>query len=99
MPKGKTKYMTNLKTDETIKVEDQEIEKVEEYKYLGQTLRPKLKDCTNEEVLIRITSVWSCFGRHKLILCKKKKRKEIYLCHCEAGFLINRDIWWQERRT
>ena len=40
--------MTNFKTDETIKVEDQEIEKVEveKYKYPGQTL--KLKNCTKE---------------------------------------------------
>ena len=52
--------MINFKTYETIKVEDQEIEKVE-YKYLGQTL--KLKDCTREEVLRRIKSGWGCFGR------------------------------------
>ena len=31
--------MTYLKTDETIKVKDQEIEKVEEYKYLSQILK------------------------------------------------------------
>ena len=43
MHKGKTKYMTNVATDEKIFIEDQEIERVEEYKYLGQTL--KLKDC------------------------------------------------------
>ena len=70
MHKGKTKYMTNFKTDETIKVEDQEIKKVEEYKCLGQTL--KLKNCTKEEVLKRIKLGWSCFGRHKEILCNKK---------------------------
>ena len=49
MHKGKTKYMTNVATDEKIFIEDQEIERVEEYKYLGQTL--KLKDCSKEEVL------------------------------------------------
>jgi hypothetical protein len=69
MHKGKTKYMTNYVTDETLKVEDHEIEKVEVYKYLGQTL--KMKDCTKEEVLRRIKSGWSCFGRHKEILCNK----------------------------
>ena len=69
MHKGKTKYMANFDTDESIKVEDHEIEKVEEYKYLGQTI--KLKDCTKEEVLRRIKSGWSCFGRHKEILCNK----------------------------
>lgn len=39
MHKGKTKYMTNYTTDDTIKIENHEIENVEEYKYLGQTLR------------------------------------------------------------
>ena len=31
--------MANFSTDEKITIEDQEIERVEEYKYLGQTLR------------------------------------------------------------
>ena len=68
MHKGKTKYMTNFKTNETIKVEDEEIEKVEEYKYLGQTL--KLKDWTKQKVL-RIKSGWNCLWRNKEILCNK----------------------------
>ena len=36
MHKGKTKYMTHLSTEDSIQVEDQDIEKVEEYKYLGR---------------------------------------------------------------
>ena len=80
MHKGKTKYMTNVATDEKIFIEDQEIEKVEEYKYLGQTL--KLKDCSKEEVLKRIKAGWSCFGRHKEILCNKdipmSLRRKVY---------------------
>ena len=70
MHKGKTKFMTNYDTNSTITVEGHSIEKVEEYKYLGQTL--KMKDCTHEEVMKRIKSGWSCFGRHKEILCDKK---------------------------
>ena len=69
MHKGKTKYMTNYTTDDIIQIEDQEIEKVEEYKYLGQTL--KMKYCTQEEVMRRIKAGWSCFGRHKEMLCNK----------------------------
>ena len=80
MHKGKTKYMTNVATDEKIFIEDQEIERVEEYKYLGQTL--KLKDCSKEEVLKRIKAGWSCFGRHKEILCNKdipmSLRRKVY---------------------
>ena len=37
MHKGKTKCMTNLSTDDSIQNEDQDIEKVEEYKYLCQS--------------------------------------------------------------
>jgi len=80
MHKGKTKYMTNFKTEETINIEDHEIERVEEYKYLGQTL--KMEDCTSEEVMRRIKSGWSCFGRHKDILCNKNVpmslRRKVY---------------------
>ena len=36
--------MTNHSTEESIQIEDQDIENVEVYKYLGQTL--KLEDCT-----------------------------------------------------
>ena len=52
--------MSNFKTDETIKVKEREIENVEKYKYLDQI---QLKDCTKEEVLRRIKSGRSCFGR------------------------------------
>ena len=80
MHKGKTKYMANFSTDEKITIEDQEIERVEEYKYLGQTLR--LKDCSKEEIMRRIKAGWSCFGRHKDILCNKNipmsLRRKVY---------------------
>ena len=62
---GKAKYMTNFATDVKIIIEDQEIERVEEYRYLGQTLR--FKDCSKKEVSSRIKAGWSCFGRHKEI--------------------------------
>ena len=54
--KGKTKFMTNFQTDESIEVEQDQIEKVDSYKYLGQTV--KMKDNTREEVLIRIKAGW-----------------------------------------
>ena len=68
--KGKTKFMTNFQTNESIVVENDEIERVDSYKYLGQTV--KMEDNTREEVLIRIKAGWSCFGRYKDILCDKK---------------------------
>ena len=46
------------------------IEKVEEYKYLGQTL--KMQDTTKEEVLTRIKAGWGLFGRYKEIFCDRK---------------------------
>ena len=68
--KGKTKYMTNFQTSNIIKIENDEIEKVDQYKYLGQTV--KLDEHTREEVNIRIKAGWSCFGRYKDILCDQK---------------------------
>ena len=42
--KGKTKYMTNHADSEDILIDQQKIEKVTEFKYLGQTTH--LKDTT-----------------------------------------------------
>ena len=36
--RGKTKFITTYKTNEIIEIDNIEIEKVEEYKYLGQTI-------------------------------------------------------------
>ena len=69
MHKDKTKYMTNFDTQEDIEIEGRKLEKVEEYKYLGQTL--KMVDTTKEEVLLRIKAGWMNFGRHKHMLTDK----------------------------
>ena len=49
--KGKTKYMTNYADNEDILIGQQKIEKVTEFKYLGQTTH--LKDTTKEEIYAR----------------------------------------------
>ena len=36
--KGKTKYMTNFQSTETMEIDNETIEKVDRYKYLGQTV-------------------------------------------------------------
>ena len=46
--KGKAKFMTNYDTNESIEIEDKQIEKVESYKVMGQTV--KMLDNTREEV-------------------------------------------------
>ena len=68
--KGKTKYMTNHADSEDILIDQQKIEKVTEFKYLGQTTH--LKDTTKEEIYARIRAVWSCFGKNKEILQDKQ---------------------------
>ena len=56
--KGKTKCMTNFQSDETIEIDNQTIEKVDRYKYLGQTVM--LDGYTREEIMIRIKAGWIC---------------------------------------
>ena len=68
--KGKTKFMTNYDTNESIEIENEQIEKVESYKYLGKIV--KMLDYTREEVLIRIKAGWRCFSMYKEILCDSK---------------------------
>ncbi len=50
-------------------IENEEIERVDSYKYLGKTVN--MEDNTKEEILLRIKAGWSCFGRYKYILCDK----------------------------
>ncbi len=71
MHKGKTKYMTNtnINEEDVIEIEDQTIEMVNKYKYLGQTVQ--MKDNTQEEVETRIRAGWGAFGRYRDILCDK----------------------------
>ena len=68
--KGKTKYMTNYADSEDILIGQQKIEKVTEFKYLGQTTH--LKDTTKEQIYARIRAAWSCFGKNKEILQDKQ---------------------------
>ena len=65
MHKRKTKYMTNFDSSNEIHIESERIEKVDSYKYLGQTTW--LQDTTKEEVKCRIRAGWSCFGRNREI--------------------------------
>ena len=63
--------MTNHADSEDILTDQQKIEKVTEFKYLGQNTH--LKDTTKtgkKERYARIRAAWSCFGK------KKKKKKE-----------------------
>ena len=62
--------MTNHADSEDILIDQQKIEKMREFKYLGQTTHPK--DTTKEEIYARIRAVWSCFGKNKEILQDKQ---------------------------
>ena len=58
--------MTNRTDSEEILIYQQKIEKVTDFKYLGQNTH--LKDTTKEEMYARIRAAWSCFGKNKEIL-------------------------------
>ena len=70
MHKGKTKCMTNFDSSNEIHIESERIEKVDSYKYLGQTTW--LQDSIKEEVTCRIRAGWSCFGRNREIFLDEK---------------------------
>jgi len=63
---SKTKYMTNIPTDTNIKIQNQEVELVDEYKYLGHTLRLGYENQKNE-ISRRIGLTWAAFGKLKFI--------------------------------
>ena len=81
--RGKTKFMTNFETNQKIEIDGIEIEKVYEYKYLGQTIA--MEDRTSNEAQLRIKAGWSVFGRYKEIFQDKEiplslKRKAFNQC-------------------
>ena len=53
--------MTNHADSEDILTDQEKIEKVTEFKYLGQTTH--LKDTTKEEIHARVRAAWICFGK------------------------------------
>ena len=65
--------MTNHADSEDILIDQQKIEKVTEFKYLGQTTH--LKDTTKEEIYARIRAAWNCFGKNKEILQEQLTNK------------------------
>ena len=76
--KEKTKYMTNYETTQQLEVENKVIERVTQYKYLGQTIQTENR--MPNEIDQRIRAGWSSFGKNKEILqdrdipmCLKRK--------------------------
>ena len=80
---GKTKHMTNIDTTDNIQINETEIEKVTNYKYLGQTIARETR--RQKEVPIRINSGWSVFGKYREIFLDRhlptsQKRKVFNQC-------------------
>ena len=67
--KGKTKFMTNFETDEEIIIENEKLEKVESYNYLGQITTTNRK--SEDKIKERIRKSWSCFGKNREIFMDK----------------------------
>ena len=61
--------MTNFETDEEIKIENEKLEKVESYNYLGQITTTNRK--SEDEIKERIRKSWSYFGRNREIYMDK----------------------------
>ena len=53
----KSKFVTNIDTTDNIQMDGTEIEKVTNYKYLGQTMA--MENRTKQELAIRIKAGWS----------------------------------------
>ena len=62
--------MTNYDSPGDIKIEDDIIEEVSEYKYLGQTV--STTESIDLEIAARIRAAWSGFGRHREIFLDKE---------------------------
>ena len=85
--------MTNHADSEDILTDQQKIEKVTEFRYLGQTTH--LKDTTKEEIYARIRAAWSCFGKNNNKEILQDKQLPISLKKTSNGpmYLANHDLW------
>ena len=85
--RGKTKFMTNIDTTDHIQINWTEIERVTNYKYLGQTIA--MENSTKQEVSITIKAGWSVFGKYREIFLDRHlpmslKRKVFNQCVLSA---------------
>ena len=79
-----TKIVTNFETNQKIEINGIEVEKFDEYKYLGQTIG--MEDQTSQKAQLRIHAGWSVFGGYKEIFQDKEiplrlKRKIFNQCN------------------
>ena len=68
---SKTKIMSNIDNLVSIKLDEEEITKVEEYRYLGQMV--SFSDKTNKELKIRRANARKAFWAQRKILLSKMK--------------------------
>ena len=85
--------MINIDTTDNIQINGTEIEKVTNYKYLGQTMEKS----TKQEVSIRIKVGWSVFGKYGEIFLDRHlpmslKRKVFNQCVLPA-MTYGRQTW------
>ena len=83
MVSRKTKFMTIIDTTDNIHINGTEIDKVTNYKYLGQTIA--MENSTKQEVSIGIKVGWNVFGKYREIFLDRHlpmslKRKVLNQC-------------------
>ena len=83
--------MTNHAGSEDILIDQQQIEKVTEFKHLGQNTH--LRDTTKEELYARIRAAWSCFGKNKEILQDRQLPTSLKKTSNRPMCLANNDLW------
>ena len=85
--------MTNHADSEEILIDQQKIEKVTEFKYLGQNTH--LKDTTKEEIYARVRAAWSCFGKKTRKYSKIENSPFHFFKKASNGpvCLANNDLW------
>ena len=91
--KGKTQFMTNYETSEKIEIDNIEIEKVDQYKYLGQTIATE--DSTTHLLGIKTgTNKYPFATAIGLVICYNKIisggiLKVLYHCNWVIQLIIN----------
>ena len=88
----KTEYMTNIKNDTKLKLNDNDLQQVEDFKYLGAHLESSEKDME-----IRIGQAWSAFWKLEKIWLNKhlpdKIKLNLFQAACISILLYGSETW------
>uniref|UniRef100_A0A914YME0 Reverse transcriptase domain-containing protein n=1 Tax=Panagrolaimus superbus TaxID=310955 RepID=A0A914YME0_9BILA len=95
---GKTKWMSNVSNEEPLLLNNEEVEKVQDFIYLGQIIHwPPKPERFKKEITRRISAGWNAFNKAKQLLISRRVPAEIkkkYFHQCVLPAMLYASETW-----